>query len=68
MSQVHISEREPLSRTNVADPVRFADGSILQLLAKLRTEDPVHYCEDSPYGSYWSIMRYDDIMGLSVNG
>lgn len=53
---------DSLHSIHVADPKRFSDGSILELLEVLRTQDPVHYCEDSPYGPYWSITRYNDIM------
>ena len=53
---------DSLHSIHVADPKRFSDGSILELLEVLRTQAPVHYCEDSPYGPYWSITRYNDIM------
>ena len=47
---------------HVADPQLFLNGDILDVLATLRARDPVHYCEDSPYGPYWSVTRYSDIM------
>ena len=53
---------DSLHSIHVADPKRFSDGNILELLEVLRTQDPVHYCEDSPYGPYWSITRYNAIM------
>ena len=53
---------DSLHSIHVADPKRFSDGNILELLEVLRIQDPVHYCEDSPYGPYWSITRYNDIM------
>ena len=53
---------DSLHSIHVADPKRFSDGNILELLEVLRTQAPVHYCEDSPYGPYWSITRYNDIM------
>lgn len=53
---------DSLHSIHVADPKRFSDGNVLELLEVLRTQDPVHYCEDSPYGPYWSITRYNDIM------
>ena len=55
---------DSLHSIHVADPKRFSDGNILELLEVLRTQDPVHYCEDSPYGPYWSITRYNDIMQI----
>ena len=44
------------------DPAHFADGSHWQIFARLRRTAPVHYCADSPYGPYWSITRYADIV------
>lgn len=52
---------------NVADPHLFGREEVLPLFEKLRNEDPVHYCEDSPYGPYWSITKYDDIVAVDTN-
>jgi cytochrome P450 len=56
-----------LSALNPADAQRFADEDILPLFEKLRDEDPVHYCADSPYGAFWSITRYHDIQEVDKN-
>ncbi len=32
--------------------------------ARLRAEDPVHYCKDSMFGPYWSITKFNDIMEI----
>ncbi len=61
------SPSSPLSQLNVADPHLFGREEVLPLFAKLRAEDPVHYCEDSPYGPYWSITKYDDIVAVDTN-
>lgn len=52
---------EALGQINPADPQRFADSTILPLFEYLRQQDPVHYCEDSQYGPFWSITKYSDI-------
>ena len=57
-----IQSQDSLHSIHVADPKLFLNGSILDLLEMLRSRDPVHYCDDSPYGPYWSITRYSDIM------
>jgi cytochrome P450 len=31
---------------------------------RLRSEDPVHYCQDSLFGPYWSITKFQDIMDI----
>ena len=30
--------------------------------ARLRREDPVHYCPESAFGPFWSVTKYHDIM------
>jgi len=52
---------------NPADPKRFAQGTILPIFERMRAEAPVHYCADSPYGPFWSITRYHDIMAVDKN-
>ena len=53
----------PMDETfNVAKPEVFQADAILPYFERLRNEDPVHYCADSDYGSYWSITKYDDIL------
>jgi len=49
---------------NPADPKRFAQGTILPVFERMRAEAPVHYCADSPYGPFWSLTRYHDIMAV----
>jgi len=45
---------------------RFVDGSIHSLMARLRADAPVHYCDDSPHGSYWSITTHQHIMEIEA--
>ncbi len=51
-----------LRTLDVSLPDRFRDESHWPVFARLRREDPVHYCRRSAYGPYWSITRYDDIV------
>jgi cytochrome P450 len=47
------------------DPSRaelWQRGEAAGLLARLRAEDPVHFCAESAFGPYWSITRHADIM------
>ncbi|MCS5570609.1 MAG: cytochrome P450 [Pseudomonadales bacterium] len=57
-----IQSLDSMRSIHVADPRLFLNGDILDVLATLRARDPVHYCDDSPYGPYWSVTRYSDIM------
>ena len=57
----------PLDKIDVGDPFLFRDNRMMEFFAKLRKEDPVHYCEDSRYGPYWSVTKYKDIMAVDTN-
>ena len=35
--------------------------------ARLRREDPVHYCRASQFGPYWSVTKFNDIMAVETN-
>jgi cytochrome P450 len=34
---------------------------------RLREEDPVHFLQDSPFGPYWSITKYNDIKYVDMH-
>lgn len=57
----------PLDQLDVANPHLFAANRHERWFRRLRDEDPVHYCADSPFGPYWSVTRYDDIMQVDTS-
>ena len=57
----------PISQFNVADPSLFEHDTIWPYLERLRREEPVHYCPESRFGSYWSVTKYKDIMHVDTN-
>ncbi|WP_049814945.1 cytochrome P450 [Bradyrhizobium sp. WSM2793] len=57
----------PLSKLDVSEAKRFQDDSIWGCFERLRREDPVHYCQDSPHGPYWSLTKYRDIVAVDTN-
>lgn len=57
----------PLSGIDASDPRLYRDDTWQPLFARLRAEDPIHYCASSPYGPYWSVTRYDDIMAVELD-
>jgi len=57
----------PLDKFHVGDPELFLTDSHWPWFERLRAEDPVHWCADSEFGSYWSITRYNDIMAVDTN-
>jgi cytochrome P450 len=66
MAQAELLQRAPMS-LDVSDPKLYQDDTWRPLFARLRRDDPVHYCEASPFGPYWSITRYDDIFAIELD-
>ena len=57
----------PLERIDVSDVTRFQDDTIWPWFQRLREEDPVHWCADGPFGPYWSVTKFNDIMAVDTN-
>ncbi len=57
----------PLAEFNPGLPERFQDDTIWPYFERLRAEDPVHLTEDSEFGRYWSITRWEDILAVDTN-
>ncbi|MBX3705978.1 MAG: cytochrome P450 [Pseudomonadales bacterium] len=57
----------PLADIDVSQPELFRTDSHWDYFRRLRAEDPVHYCARSPFGPYWSITRFRDIMAIDGN-
>jgi len=66
MVQAEMLQRVPMS-IDVSDPKLYQDDTWRPLFAQLRRDDPVHYCDGSPFGPYWSITRYDDIFAIELD-
>ncbi len=57
----------PLAAYDVSDPELFRGDTLWPWFERLRREDPVHYCADSPFGPYWSVTRHRDIITVDSN-
>ena len=57
----------PLDELDVSNPMLFKANAFWAYFERMRNEDPVHYCRDSPFGPYWSITKFDDIMEVEKN-
>jgi cytochrome P450 len=57
----------PLDRIDPADPRRFQAGTHWAVFDRLRRDDPVHFCPGSPFGPYWSVTRWQDILAVETN-
>ena len=53
--------------SHVADPAIFQAGREEAYFRRLRDEAPLHYCQDSAFGPYWSVTRYVDIMAVDTD-
>jgi cytochrome P450 len=61
------AEVTPLEDLDVSRVDRFQTNTHWPHFARLRREDPVHFCGESAYGPYWSITKYDDIVAVEVD-
>jgi cytochrome P450 len=57
----------PLDSINVAQAALFQRNLHEPYFARLRREAPVHYCADSPFGAYWSVTKFKDIMYVDTH-
>jgi cytochrome P450 len=57
----------PLEAIDVSDPRLYQDDVWHPYFARLRREDPVHYCLESRYGPFWSVTRFKDIMQVEID-
>ena len=61
------AQQRRLASINVGDPRLYREDTWRPQFARLRGEDPVHYRESPPYGPYWSVTRYADIMKVELD-
>ena len=57
----------PLERIDLSDPRRFQAGTHWAFFDRVRREDPVHHCAASPFGPYWSVTRWQDVLAVETN-
>ncbi len=57
----------PLENLNPANPYLFAADAHKPWFKRLRDESPVHFVEQSPFGPFWSVTRYADIMTVDTS-
>jgi len=57
----------PLEDIDVSDPRLLEQDAWRPFFERLRREDPVHYQAESPFGPFWSITRFEDIVAVDSN-
>ena len=48
--------------SDLSHPALFVNDTMWTHFERLRKEDPVHYHENSMFGPFWSVTKYEDIM------
>jgi cytochrome P450 len=65
MRQCELDPRSvPLDKIDVSDPELFETDTHWGYFARLRREDPVHYCAESENGPYWSVTKHADVVSV----
>jgi cytochrome P450 len=57
----------PLEDLDPSDPRIYYEDAWQPYFERLRREAPVHRVKDSPYGPYWAVSKYKDIVQVEVN-
>ena len=57
----------PLKDFHPGAPRLFQNDTLWPWFERLRKEEPVHYCTNSPIEPYWSVTKYNDIMHVDTN-
>jgi cytochrome P450 len=57
----------PLDQIDVSDASLYQNDTLWPYFERLRQQDPVHYCANSPHGPYWSVTKWKDIMHVDTN-
>jgi cytochrome P450 len=61
------ADRRSTDTLDVSDPALYQNDTWLPLFERLRQEAPVHYVSESPFGPYWAVSKYRDIMHCEVH-
>ena len=57
----------PLDTLDVSRAELFLHNLHGEYFRRLRQEDPVHFCQESQFGPFWSITKYEDIVAVDSN-
>ncbi|MBB5188990.1 cytochrome P450 [Zhongshania antarctica] len=57
----------PLAKIDVSDPLLYQQDAWRPFFKRLREEAPVHYLDQSPFGPFWSVTKFADIVAVDSN-
>ncbi|NCF76044.1 MAG: cytochrome P450, partial [Proteobacteria bacterium] len=60
-------EERPLAELDPGNGDWFEQNKELRVFERLRQQSPVHLTEESQFGPYWSITRFDDVKYVDTN-
>jgi cytochrome P450 len=60
-------EETPLKDFHPGGPKLFQDDTLWPWFERLRKEEPVHHCTNAPIETYWSAVKYNDIVHVETN-
>ncbi len=55
-----------LANFDISDPEWWRREAYWPIFARMRKEAPVSWCPESPYGPYWNVTTYKDIMTVDT--
>lgn len=67
MIATECAEDTSLESIDVSQASLFETDEHLEYFARLRREDPVHFCKKSDFGPFWSITKFHDIVAVDSN-
>ncbi|WP_372717264.1 cytochrome P450 [Immundisolibacter sp.] len=57
----------PLEKIDVSQADLYEHDAHWGFFERLRRQDPVHYCKDGDFGSFWSVTKFNDIAQVEKN-
>ena len=57
----------PIGAIDVSDASLYQQDTWRPFFARLRADDPVHWCENELFGGFWSVTRFEDIAAVDGN-
>lgn len=64
---MHAGDSGQLENFDLADPALFADDRYLDVLARLRSEDPVHFHAEADGPGFWVVTGHADVAHVYAN-
>ncbi len=68
LRMINVDPRDiALEKIDVSQADLYEHDAHWGFFQRLRREDPVHYCRDGDFGSFWSVTKFNDIAHVEKN-